>query len=110
VILDPSGTPLEGGKPFLGNEKTGVFSLKAYRLPVYGTYLLRFSGANGSGGATTYSATTAAAKFKKGIPVADAGAAFGAEPDLSAQLDGTKSTAGVVYRWSQVAGPTVTLS
>ena len=114
-ILDPYGNPL-GDADFLavGNPKTGTLALKAYRLPVFGTYTLSISGLNNTGGAVTYAAKTAPAKAPKNGPVAAPGLPSDSEPTLRKTLDGTGSRpAGggqLEFLWSQVAGPPVALT
>jgi hypothetical protein len=114
TILDPSGTALQATPVAVGNDKTGALSLKAYRLPLFGRYTLRFTGKNGTGGAFSYAISTAPAKFKGAIPTAVPGAAFEAEPGLTITLDGSHSQAAagqsLSYRWTQVSGPAVVLT
>jgi hypothetical protein len=120
TILDATGTAI--GAPFVGSEAKGTLSVKGVRLPVFGKYTLRFSGANGSGGSMSYSAVTAPAKIKGTIPTAapvvGVDALFGApadrfaeaEPGMPVRLDGTASGASLAYRWLQVSGTTVPLT
>lgn len=114
-ILDPNGTALEGGA-YLGvaNSRSGVLTLKTFRLPVFGRYTLEISGEGNGGGAVTYVAKTAAAKPVRGAPVASAGDATDAEPSMVATLDGSESSAGaggtLAFLWTQIAGPAVALS
>jgi hypothetical protein len=120
TILDASGVAI--GTPFVGSESKGTLSVKGVRLPVFGKYTLRISGASGSGGSMSYSASTAPAKIKGTIPTAAPvvafDAAFGlpgekyaeAEPGMTVRLDGSASGASLAYRWTQVSGPAVTLT
>lgn len=112
LVIDPNGTPL--GNPIVGDSAKGTLSVKALRLPIFGKYTLRFSGAMGSGGGFSYSASVAPAKLKGSLPVATAGPALEVEPGMTAKLDGSSSqpTSGgtLTYRWAQVGGPPVTLA
>jgi hypothetical protein len=125
-ILDAGGHPLESGRTFVANAK-GVLKLTAYRLPVFGRYVLRFSGSDGVGGEFALTAKTAPARLPKGLPIADARAvvtlapgvedlasAGDVEPGWVGTLDATRSSAAsgdaLSYRWTQVSGPRVVLS
>ena len=114
IILDPNGSALEGGTPFVGSTKTGALSLKAYRLPSYGTYTLRFSGADNGGGSIAYKATTAPAKIKGTLPTGKTdGSDLFTEPLLPGRLTGAGVATGggvLSYRWVQVSGPAVTIA
>jgi hypothetical protein len=113
-ILDPSGLPLQATPVAIGNDKTGVLSLKSYRLPVFGKYTLRFTGKGTTGGGFSYAITTAPAKFKGTLPTAVPGSSFEAEPGVVNSIDGSQSRPGaggaLSYRWAQVSGPPVTLT
>ena len=120
TILDATGAAI--GSPFVGSETKGTLKVKGVRLPVFGKYTLRFSGANGSGGSMSYSASTAPAAIKGTIPTAapvvGVDALFGltgdrfaeAEPGMPVTLDGTASGASLSYRWVQVSGTGRTLA
>lgn len=113
LILDANGTPLENGVAFVGSASKGTLSVKKYRLPVFGTYTLRFSGAMGTGGGFAYSVSTASVKKIKGtLPTATVAETAG-EPGLPVTLDGAASAPGsggaLAYRWVQVSGPEVAL-
>jgi len=125
-ILDAGGRPLGGGWTFVANGK-GILKLSAYRLPVFGRYLLRFKGAGGIGGQFALTAKSAPAKLPKHLPVADARAVVtpapgveedapsgDVEPGFLGGLDATHSSAAagdaLDYRWTQVSGPKVVLS
>src|SRR5262245_10390030 len=120
TILDPSGNAV--GAPFVGSATKGTLKVKGVRLPVFGRYRLRISGADDSGGSMTYTAATARAKVKGEVPVSapvvgfDAGLGLPgdrfaeAEPGTNVVLDGTASGQGLGWRWVQVSGPAVTLA
>ncbi|MCG3135118.1 MAG: hypothetical protein HMLKMBBP_02621 [Planctomycetes bacterium] len=112
-IADRYGNGLEDGD-FLGstNTRSGSASLKAYRLPVSGSYKLRIVPDAGNGGSVSYSIKTAAAKVKGAVPVANPGERGEAEASSRYSLNGAGSTGSgtLEYLWAQVAGPAVTLS
>lgn len=113
-ILDPNGEPVAGGQFIaVGNSKSGVLTLKKFRLPVFGTYTLVLTSDVG-GGSVSISASTAPAKAGKTGPTADAGAPTEAEPTTVKVLDGSASRPGsngsLAYAWSQIAGPAVVLN
>src|SRR5262245_59036549 len=120
TILDPSGNAV--GAALVGSESNGTLKVKGVRLPVFGRYTLRFSGADDSGGSMSYAAATAPAKGKGATPVALPVVAFDqglglpgerfaeAEPGTTVVLDGSASGQGLGWRWVQVSGPAVTLA
>lgn len=112
TVIDPNGVPF--GTPFVGSSTKGTLSVKSLRLPLFGKYTLRFSGAMGSGGGFSYSASTAPAKVKGTLPLAVSVPAFEVEPGMEGKLDGSSSQPGsggaLAYRWAQVGGPAVTLT
>jgi hypothetical protein len=120
TILDPSGNAV--GSPFVGNASKGTLKVNGVRLPGFGKYTLRFSGADDSGGSMSYAASTVRAKVKGAVPVALPVVAFDAlfglaserfaeaEPGTSVVLDGTASGQSLGWRWVQVSGPAVTLA
>lgn len=114
-ILDTTGVAIENGA-YLGvsNSKTGVLTLKAFRLPSFGRYTLRFSGVDNAGGTVSYGAKTAPAKVKGAVPKADPGGSMEADPSTVATLDGSASVpaggGALTYRWTQVGGPQVALT
>ncbi len=110
-IVAPDGSELEGGTPFIGNDSKGTLSLKKYRLPFFGTYILRFSGSPGTSGNLAYSAKAVAAKLKGTLPQARPTASSEAEPAMTARLDGSASVGSALsFRWAQVQGPAVVLT
>src|SRR5262245_60258271 len=120
TILDPAGNPV--GAPLVGSEAKGTLKVKGLRLPGFGRYTLRFSGAQDSGGSMSYAASTARASVKGAVPAAlpvvafDAGLGLPAErfaeaePGTGVVLDGSASGQGLGWRWVQVSGPPVTLA
>lgn len=111
-ILDPNGVAISDGA-FLGatNTRSGSLSLKAFRLPNFGRYTLRFSGDGTSGGLLSYSAKTAPAKIKGAVPVANPGGASDTDPGDATVLNGSASTgSNLQYRWVQVGGDRVELT
>jgi len=124
-IIDANGDALEGGREFVAGEN-GVLKLTNYRLPTFGRYALRFSAVGGAGGEFAMTAKTAAAKFGRGLPVADARVVAALEPTVSEEdpsgdvepgfvgtLDATHSSSPsarpLTYHWSQASGPRVEL-
>lgn len=114
VLVDAAGNEVpETVGAAAVNTKKGSLKLKKIVVPTFGTYSLRFTGREGTGGELTYSLKTKVSKFKGDPPTADAGDASHVEPGVDGRLNASGSAAAVGaslgFQWTQVHGPVVEL-
>ncbi len=112
VLVDPNGRVVsESVGAATVKEKSGSAKLKKLLVPTYGTYFLRFSGLQGTGGEFSYSLKTKPSKFKGDRPTADPGSASHVEPLATGRVTGAGSAGAaggaLEHLWVQAGGPAV---